>query len=321
MARFWRTAATCGVLASALASVPAFVLLLPASLGAQSYIPATSAAPPPAAEPDLGPLPADFDTGVSFLDSALPRSLLRLRFDVNQYNRRPTRAEYLFPGDAFAVPETRVHTQELSTYVEYGLNEWFSTFMETPYKWVNPDQNDNVNGFGDFHFGAKFAGWNSATLLTAFQLRVGGHTSQHPQTGAGHWSIEPALLANWRIAELFTLEGQVGYWFPIGGTDFAGEVFKYGVGLSYGGRSETAIQLMPVAEIVGWTVTGGRQVVASAPGVFAVESAAGDTVLNGCLGLRFTLGHNADIYTGYSRSFTGVPWYRDTIRVEFRLFY
>ena len=313
MARASRTATTFGVLS--------LLVLGSGSLQAQSYVPATSAIPPAPAEPDLGPLPADFETGVSFLDSALPRSMVRLRFDMNQYNRRPTRAEYLFPGDAFTWPETRIHTQELNMFVEYGLNEWFSTFMETPYKWVNPEVNENVNGFGDFHFGAKFAGWNSETLLTAFQLRVGGHTSQHPQTGAGHWSIEPALLANWRLADCLTLEGQAGYWFPIGGTDFAGEVFKYGVGVSYGGRTESAIQLMPVAEIVGWTITGGKQIVSPSPGAFAVESAAGDTVLNGCLGLRFTLGCNADIYTGYSRCFTGNPWYRDTIRVEFRLFY
>jgi hypothetical protein len=313
MARFRRTAASFAVLA--------LLSLAPASISAQSYVPATSATPPPAAEPDLGPLPADFESGVSFLDSALPRSLVRMRFDMNQYNRRPTRAEYLFPGDAFLYPETRIHTQELNMFVEYGLNEWFSTFMETPFKWVNPDLNDNVNGFGDFHFGFKFAGWNSETLLTALQLRVGGHTSQHPQTGTGHWSIEPALLANWRIVDSLTLEGQASYWFPIGGTDFAGEVFKYGVGLSYGGRTESAIQLMPVAEIVGWTVTGGRQMVVSAPGVFTVESAAGDTTLNGCLGLRFTLGCTADIYTGYSRCFTGNPWFRDTFRVEFRIFY
>ncbi len=313
MARWRQGAATFSVLA--------ITVLGSASIGAQSYIPATSVDAPAAGEPELGPLPADFESGVSFLDSALPRSLVRLRFDANQYNRRPTRAEYLFPGDGFAKPETRIHTQELDTFIEYGLNEWFSTFMETPYKWVNPDQNDNLSGIGDLSFGAKFAGWNNDTLLAALQLKFSANTSQRTLTGTGHWSFEPAFLGNWRIQDCLTLEGQVGYWIPLGGSDFAGDVLKYGVGLSYGGRTESAIQLMPVAEVIGWTVTGGKQVVAPAPGTFAVESAAGDTVLNGCLGLRFTLGCAADIYAGYSRCFTGVPWYRDTIRVEFRLFY
>ena len=88
------------------------------------------------------------DSYVSFIDTALPRSHVRLRNDANQFNFRPTRAEYLFPADGFRVPETRVHVQEFNTYVEYGLNEWFSTFMETPYKWVNPDRNQNISGIG-----------------------------------------------------------------------------------------------------------------------------------------------------------------------------
>lgn len=297
-------------------------LTAPTAVQAQSNIPVTGTTmPAPITDPNQGPLPADFGSYVSFLDSALPRSHVRLRFDVDQSNFRPTRAEYLFPADAFRVPETRVHVQELNTYVEYGLNEWFSTFMETPYKWINPDLNQNLSGFGDFQFGLKFAGWNSEALLTAFQLRFGAHTAQRPLTGTGHWSIEPSLLLNWRIKEMFTLEGQVGYYVPLGGTDFAGDVLKYGLGLSYGQSAGDAIRLIPVAEVVGWTVTGGKELVSTGPGTFAIDGAAGSTIINGCLGLRFGLGHNADVYTGYSRGLTGNPWYRDMFRLEFRIFY
>ena len=151
--------------------VAALALCLPSISLAQSNIPVMGAAPPtPIADPNQGPLPADFQSYVSFLDSALPRSLVRLRLEADQFNFRPTRAEFLFPADGFRVPETRVHVLELNTYVEYGLNEWFSTFMETPYKWINPDRNQNLSGLGDFQFGAKFAGWNSETLLTATPL-------------------------------------------------------------------------------------------------------------------------------------------------------
>ncbi len=297
-----------------------FGLLAPAPLCAQSHVPGIGAAPP-VAEPDLGPPLSDFESGVSFIDSALPRSTLRLRFDRNSLNFRPTRAEYLFPGDGFRLPETKVSTQEFDTYVEYGLNQWFSTFMETPFKWVDPEQNRNVYGLGDLHFGAKFAGWNSEALVTAFQLRFGAHTSQHVLTGNGHWSVEPSLLFNWRPTPYLTMEGQVGYWVPLGGTDFAGDILKYGIGLSYGGRNASAIQLMPVAEIVGSTITSGKSTFAQSPGVFLTESASGDTIINGCLGLRFTLGQAGDIYAGYARSFTGQTWYRDMLRVEFRLSY
>jgi hypothetical protein len=311
MTRTWRTAAGWTLVAA---------LLMPAAAPAQTRVSGINPAPPP--EPDLGPLPCEwFDSSVSFLDSAVPRSTVRLRFDVNRDNRRPTRAEYLFPGDGFHVPETRVHQQELNTHAELALNDWFSTFMETPFRWVNPERNDNVYGIGDFHFGAKFAFWNTEHLLTAFQLRVGAHTASRVLAGTGHWSIEPSLLLNYRFLEAFTLEGQAGYWMPIGGTDFEGDIFKYGLGLSYGQRDPEAIQVIPVAEIVGWTVTSGQQVTSPAPGLFLTESAAGDTIVNGCLGVRFTLGAHADIYTGYARCFTGPAWYRDTFRVEFRLVY
>lgn len=295
-------------------------LLAPTNASAQSNVPVTSMTPP-TPEQDLGPLPSGFESAVSFLDSAVPRSVLRFRFDADQFNRRPTRAEYLFPADGFHLPETRVHAQELNTQVEFGLNEWFSTFLETPYKWINPDQNANVYGFGDLYFGGKFAGYNTETLMMAFQLRIGAHTSQHELTGTGHWSVEPSLLLNWQLAQYFTLEGQVGYWVPIGGTDFAGDVLKYGLGLSYGQRNGGSIGLTPVAEVIGWTVTGGKEMFSPAPGVFVTDGAAGDTIINGALGLRFTLGQNADLYGGYSRCLIGHPWFRDTFRVEFRLFY
>jgi hypothetical protein len=267
------------------------------------------------------PLPADFETAVSFFDSAIPRSTIRLRFDADYGNHRPTFAEYYFPGDGFRKPESRVHMQELQTFIEYGLNEWFSTFMETPLRWVNPDRNDNLFGIGDLGFGAKFAFWNSETLLTAFQLRFSANTSQRILTGTGHWTIEPALLVNYRFLEAFTLEGQAGYWVPLGGTDYAGDIFRYGLGLSYGGRAGDQVMLVPVAEVVGWTATSGRVLVATSRTDFHVESAAGDTIVNGALGVRLTLGSNADIYAGYSRCFTGHTLFRDMARIEFRIFY
>lgn len=305
---------------TSLMMVLALAFAVPTALPAQSNIPVTSMSPPQA-EPDLGALPGDFETGVSFLDSAVPRSTLRLRYDMNQRNFRPTRAEFHFPADAFRVPETRIDTQELHTYVEYGLNEWCSTFMETPYKWINPEQNRNTSGLGDLYFGLKFAGWNSEKLMTTFQLRFGANTAQRALTGTGHWSVEPAFLVNWRLMDYLTLEGQVGYYVPMGGTDFAGDVMKYGVGLSYGSRTASAVQLMPVAEIIGWTLTSGKEITAPAPGVFITDNVAGDTIINGCLGMRFTLGHSGDVYAGYSHCFYGAPWYRDMLRLEFRIFY
>jgi hypothetical protein len=64
-----------------------------------------------AQEPSPGP---DNDSAVSYLNSAVPMSQVRLLFDANYDDRRPTRNEYLFPKSGapgypgWYVPEKRV---------------------------------------------------------------------------------------------------------------------------------------------------------------------------------------------------------------------
>ena len=52
-----------------------------------------------------------------------------------------------------------------------------------------------------------------------------------------------------------------------------------------------------------------------------LEDASGQTIINGRLGLRWGLGDRADFYGGYEHSFTGRTWYKDMIRLEFRVFF
>src|SRR5262249_30284360 len=101
-------------------------------------------------------------------------------------------------------------------------------------------------------------------------------------------------------------EGEFRYWAPIGGTDFAGDLIRYGVGLVYGMHASNEIWLTPVAEVVGWTIFDGHQQVVG-PGGFFTQSAVG-TIVNASLGVRFGLGDHADIYAGYSRCFTAPRW-------------
>src|SRR5262245_27397297 len=44
----------------------------------------------------------DSETGVSFIDSALPQTQVRILIDGNYGNRSPARAEYLFPRSGIA---------------------------------------------------------------------------------------------------------------------------------------------------------------------------------------------------------------------------
>ena len=126
-------------------------------------------------EPTPGSL--DSDSGVAFLDSAIPHTMIRTRFDLVYGIRQPNRAEYFWakggpynPGPLF--PEKRLDFQELRTYGEYALNPWFSLFLETPYKFINPQVNANNRGTGDLDFGLKFAMLATDTWTATVQLRM-----------------------------------------------------------------------------------------------------------------------------------------------------
>ncbi len=273
---------------------------------------------------DDAPIGASF---VANLDSSIPRNTFRLRLDLGYDDVRPTRAEYLMargglpfsPG--LPLPEPRINSyQEASAYVEYAPVSFFSAFLETPVRWLNPDANANTYGFGDVNFGLKLCTWSSQDFVATLQLRCYDPTASQPGLGTHHWTLEPALLGMWRPFDNIIFEGDVRYWTPLGGTDFAGDVLRYGIGLSLG-QTGPAFWYKPVVEGVGWTVLGGKAMAVTSPDSYVIQSAAGSTIVNGSIGLRVGMGTQFDAYAGYGRCFTGSAWTRDFVRVELRLFY
>jgi len=275
---------------------------------------------PALAEPEPAPLEAQ--SGVAFLDSAVPRTTLRSRFDLAYRFRQPNRAEYFWaqggplgPGPFF--PETSVDYQEWRNTAELALNPWFSVFIESPFRWVNPDINSNTRGGGDMNFGFKFAFLSAGDWITSFQLRAYAPTAGSLGVGNEHWTVEPGLLVNFVLWNAFTLEGEIKYWLPIDGTDFAGDILRYGLGLTVGQRSFGQMWMAPVAELQGWTVLGGKSTVAYSPSLFYIADAEG-TILNACLGVRMGWSENFDWYAGYARVVTGASWQKDLFRLELR---
>ena len=287
----------------------------------------------PLARPEAGQKPdPGFDWGstssvVSFIDSALPRTMTRIRLDLEYTNRRPTRGEYLFPkggipgSPGLPLPETRIDAQELYAYQEVSLVQEFSFFVNQPYRFVNPEVNANTAGIGDFDFGIKYVLFGDPSMMATLQLRayVPLHSSQ--ALGTDHGAFEPSLLFSYGIASFLRLEGEFRYWVPIGGTDFAGDLIRYSLGLAYGQPSPKEIWITPMLEVVAWTMLGGKTMVAQSADSFQVQDASGSTIVNAYLGARFGFGAAADLYLGYGHAITGPAWYRDTARVEFRLFY
>ena len=281
------------------------------------------ATPPKDADPSL----SINDTFVSFIDSAVPRNTVGLRFDAAYNNRQPMRATYLFakggvPNSVgFPLPETRVDTLELTSFAEYSLTPWLSFFMEGPYRWINPEVNANQSGGADMRYGLKVCTWSDENIIATIMLRIYQPSARYETLGTGHWSLEPGVLAAYRINPQLHLEGELRYWIPIGGSDFSGEVLRYGIGLSYGQRRPNGFWYMPVLEGIGWTVMSGKSMVASSVDNFIIQEAHNQTIANGYLGVRIGYAQNVDLYLGSGRSFTGHFWARDMYRFEVRLAY
>jgi hypothetical protein len=253
--------------------------------------------------------------------------LFRIRADASYESNRPTRDEFFYPqsspnGPGLPRPETRVDYQELSGYLEVAPYENLSAFVSVPFRFLNPEINANAAGLSDMNAGFKWAFLSSEDGVATFQLRTYAPTGDaHLGLGTRHVSLEPALLTYVPLTEALAFEGELRYWVPLGGTDFAGSIIRYGAGLRYDLFQTARMRVSPVAEFVGWTSLGGKESVATSPTTAVVQDATGDTIVNVKVGVRVGLGDYADIYAGYGRALTGEVWYKDTIRLEARLLY
>jgi hypothetical protein len=263
-----------------------------------------------------------FDSAVGYIDDAIPGSYLRFRFDDAGGNNRPSRAEYFYAkggpfGPGFKDFVGTIDFQEYTLYLEYAYQPRFSVFIDGGIRAIQPQLDVNTDGFGDMNMGFKYAMIYEPDQVLTFQLRTYVPTGDvRNGLSTGHVSIEPGLLYYRQLTSNLRLEGEFLYWVPIGGTDFAGDVMQYGIGLSYGPRRKQGWWLCPVIECVGWTVLGGKEQFGPSP--FDVQGAAGDDILNIKGGFRLGLGERASMYVGYGRAMTGEVWYKNVLRAELR---
>jgi hypothetical protein len=275
------------------------------------------------------------ESAVGYIDSAIPTNELRLRFDSAFGSDRPNRAEFIYAkpaglgGPGLPKPETGIDFQDISAYLETLFTQQISGFVEVPVRFLEPEVNDRATGLADMNLGAKMAFLADDDQVASFQLRVYVPTGDaHLGLGNNHVSLEPALLLYERLTDRLALEAEFRDWIPVGGTDFAGSILRYGAGVSYRALDACHWHASPVLELVGWTVLDGKEAVPTSPTTTVVESAGGDTIVNAKMGVRIAFGEDGsgkmprgDVYVGYGRALTGDVWYRDIIRVEFRLRY
>lgn len=262
---------------------------------------------------------------VGYIDSAIIRSQVRLRFDSAADNNRPDRAEFFYPKcgcfgtpDAKGprLPERSVDYQEFTTYVEYAFSNRFSAFVEVPYRFLNPENNAKESGLGDIQLGARFGLFTHQDMAVTFQLKLFLPTGDGAEgLGTEHYSLEPGLLMYQRLGDRLSLEAEVRDWISLDGSDFSGNVLRYGVGVGYDVIQSCNLRVTPVAELVAWTVIDGKSFELQRNQVFDED---GSTIVNGKLGVRATMG-TSSFYVGYGRALTGDVWYKDVVRLEYRL--
>jgi hypothetical protein len=268
-------------------------------------------------------------SSVGYIDSAIPQNLFRFRYDHAYDDTAPYRAEFLYgkPGElggpSNLVSQEKASYQDLSTYTEVAVTDNLSGFVELPVRFLQTRPNGSATGLGDMNAGFKYAFLQDADDVATFQLRTYLPTGAASRDlGNDHVSLEPGLLYLHRFSEELTFEAELKDWIPVGGTDFAGNILRYGVGLSYLAYESEKCRVTPVLEIVGWSVLSGKDFNSDTD---VISDAAGTTIVNAKVGLRVGLGEKdesgtspIDLYVGYGRVLTDQAWYENLIRAELR---
>jgi hypothetical protein len=250
----------------------------------------------------------------------------------------------------------KIDYQEASAYGEYAVTKRFSIFVDIPVRFVDFDGNqedpdresfpeprsenvnevsphNNVGGISDVQYGIKAALLADPDQYLTFQFRTYIPTGEASKgLGTGHVSVEPSLLYYKRLTDRVTTQEQFTVWAPVEGGAASGPILMYGAGVSYDVYKNCSLRIAPVAEVVGWTVLYGfesefgptnaiNEPLQRVPLTHGATDAAGDTIVNGKLGIRTYFGENQnqDLYVGYGRSLTGDRWYKDIFRVEYRI--
>lgn len=264
---------------------------------------------------------------VSFLDSPMPLSHFRIRYDVNRDLTRPSRGEVFWAqpapnGPGVFLPERRVDWQDADLYLEHACSQRFSWFVQAPYRFLNPEINANQHGFADVQAGFKFAFIMKPSLIVAAQC-TGHFPTADARQGLGRdfFAVEPGLLLETWLHDWVVLNAQAEYFLPFDGSDFAGEYVRYGLGLTIGDRKDKQWWVTPIAEVVGWTFISGKEQVVSDLGAVSVRNVREETIVNAYLGARLHLSEHCDFYAGYGRAVTNATWAEEMFRFEFRFAY
>lgn len=332
-----------------------FLLLLPVAAVAQepavrtagpSVAAAARQAPPPRAESGSRRRPSM----VGYVDDSTISSKFRVRYDSGFGMDTPDRAEFFYakcgcyrglpashpgydpdaPGPGPGVV-SNLNFSQLYLLGEYAPTGKFSVFAQLPFRFLRPDTFvpgtgtfGNQSGISDLQFGAKGSLWSSSTRQVTAMLKIGTPTGDAGKgLGTDHATIEPSLLYAERPTDRFAIEAEFGDVIPTSGSagvptsssdKFSSSVIYYGIGPSYEVYRSASVRVAPVVELVGWHVLGGFQTPAGS------DSAAGGwDIVNLKFGTRVMFNDRGSIYVGYGHALTSNDWYKNILRLEYRM--
>jgi hypothetical protein len=278
--------------------------------------------------PVLGVGSERLDMALMEIESSRPYNNLRLRFQSASGMDRPDRAEYFWAkplplgGRGPMIPERSVDYQELRITMENG-GEKFSMVTEIPIVAVDPVLNPNTTGLGDLNVGPKTVlidgrKWRITQIFRTF-IPTG---SSLKGLGTKHTAMEPGLLTRYKWTDETYLHAELKYRFTIAADPFhAGEVFKYGIGVSHLWYDSDGFSLIPTLEFVGWSIVDG-QVSTPVTGV-PLHNLDPETIFNIHPGLRIVSDNDSELGlfelgVGAGFAATKTRWYDTQFRVEAR---
>lgn len=252
-----------------------------------------------------------------FVDHARPTTMTRIRWDYGNNLTQPDRAGYFWQqigGGGPNVNPARVNYHELRIYQEAGVDK-FSFFFDLGFRSVEPNVGGGSGGFGDVILGTKSLLLDSDVLQLSFQFATTLPAGAGVRgLGIGQVALDPSLLMALKLRENTYTQGQIGYWFGVGGT--AGSVLHYANSLNQVlWKPSDDITLVGSLEGVGYSFLTGS--VANPAG--GRVSANGTTYYSVGPGLRWCICNRVDVGFGMQFAVTSQHFAEQQYRTELPL--